>query len=474
MTRFVQLSICLTFIALITFLPGLDFMPNSMSYHDGQRLIEVGLLSLVLLFSAIRRHNSYPVLALEFNFKLQFGFILLLGLAFTSAVLSQHPRHAIIEISSFIGLAFLALFVAELYQQYKVTFIKWFSYALLASALLYMIAFFSGYILSYIFPDPLIWPYPLYNFDNVRSFNQYQLWLIAIIGLPLLAFEIKKNSTRNWLNVVLVCWWVLLFYSGSRGVLLAWAVGLIATLSVYRQLALPLLSMQIKSAVLGLISYILLFNLLPTLPFLNRAHVILTSAFRNTTDDRIALWNQAILLIKKFPYFGAGPMHYPWYNKTLSHPHNGVLQIGAEWGLVATFVILTIISYTSLLWLKKINAQTLKTVSLLDKQLGIVLFFTLVTNAAYSMVDGVIVMPISQVLMFAMVGLTFGYFLSFSGAKTSINKNKYRIRPLLASFVLVLFSWSIFPEIYANFSGSKYHFAMRYVAVGPRFWIEYK
>ncbi|MGB4812758.1 MAG: O-antigen ligase family protein [Methylophilaceae bacterium] len=468
MLRFIQLTIILTFVVLITFLPALDFMPMSISYHDGQRLIEVGLLGLVLLYNAFGRFNNAH--ALQVEYKMRVGLLLLFALAIISALLALSPRHAIIEVNSFVGLAFLALFVAGLYHQHKSIFIKWLSTALLASAVLYMVAFFSGYISSYFFPDPLFWPFPLYNFDNVRSFNQYQLWIIAIVGLPLLTVEFKKSSTRYWLYVALACWWVLLFYSASRGVLVAWVVGLLVTAIAYRQLAWPLLRLQMISATTGLISYGVLFKVLPTLL---KESFFLRTALRSSTDDRIALWSQAIMLIKKFPYFGTGPMHFPWYNRTLAHPHNSVLQIAAEWGLIATFIILAMVAYATFCWLNKINTQTLKTASSLDKQLAIIIFFTLVTNAAYSMVDGVIVMPISQVLMFTMIGLAIGYYVDFN----TLNANAKRIltlRPLLATVVLILFAWSIFPEISANYSGSKYHFSMGYMAGGPRFWVEYK
>ena len=168
-------------------------------------------------------------------------------------------------------------------------------------------------------------------------------------------------------------------------------------------------------------------------------------------------------------------MHYAWYNPSNGHPHNSLLQLAAEFGLPATIIILSIAGYSIYCWLKKFNVHSLQTASSSDSNLAILLFFTIITNAAYSLVDGVIVTPISQVLMFTMIGLMIGFY--YDGQLTADNKlikKQYQFRPIFAAIVLAAMVWSIMPELVRGLSGNEKGFSMGYSAAGPRFWHETK
>ena len=465
-THILQSFVLLTFVALITFLPSVQFMPKSIIwFNDRQRLLELLLLSLVLFDGMLMGLNKTVLIPV--NHKLRNAFFILLGLASISALLAQSPRHAVIEISVFAALSYFALFVARLYHENKEVFIKRISYALWASILLYMVSFYTGYVTAIIFKTPLHWPFPFTGFSNIRSFNQYQLWTLGLICLPLLTFEIKK-STRFCLHLALTCWWVLLFYSASRGVLIAWLAGMLLTAFIYRKLAWPFLRLQFINIATGYSSYYILFKIVPAL---HQTTLVTGTVIRDTANDRIALWHQALILIQDFPLFGVGPMHYAWHNSTNGHPHNSLLQLAAEWGLPASLVILTIAGYGINCWLKRFNVNKLQVLPKLDCNLAILLFFTLITNAAYSLVDGVIVSPISQVLMFTMIGLMLG---QYTYGHLVAPEKKYRFRHLFAGFVFATMVWSTLPEIVQGLSGNEKGFSMGYAAAGPRFWRESK
>ena len=78
-----------------------------------------------------------------------------------------------------------------------------------------MLSFYTGYITAIAYSVPLNWPFPFTGFTNVRSFNQYQLWGLALLCLPLLNSHIK-NYKRVLMQIALIGWWILLFYSASR------------------------------------------------------------------------------------------------------------------------------------------------------------------------------------------------------------------------------------------------------------------
>lgn len=463
-----KLFIFAAFICLITLSPSLKIIPAAVivtSPHDSQRLFELLIISLVLLHNFIfKRSESY----LTINRPIRNTLYLLIVLVIASTCLAISPRHALIEISLFAGLSYLTLLIAHLYHENSTLLIKRLNYVFWASILLCMVSFYVGYLTATIYKTPVTWPAPINGFSNIRSFNQYQLWTLGLITLPLLAFNFKGARTRNWLHLAMVFWWVLLFYSASRGALLAWGLGILITAIVYRKLAWPFIRLQLSYITAGFLSYQVLFQIIP---YIRGSAVVTGTVMRDSTGDRIELWSQCLNLIQNHPIFGVGPMHFAWHNNTSAHPHNSVLQIMAEWGLPAALLILAIAGYALFCWLKKFSISSLQTKSKLDCNLAIILFFTLITNAAYSLVDGVIVMPISQVLMFTMIGLMIGYYSRDNVAEV---KRQSLFKPIFTGIVLVTLIWSTLPEILQSASGDAKRFSIGYKAAGPRFWLEVK
>lgn len=470
LTTLLQFFIFIVFAALISLSPSLNIIPNNLivtSFHDSQRLLELLLVSLILLENLAFKTNAAHFSA---NKQIHYALYALIALAIASSYFANSPRHALIEISLFAGLSYLALLVVRLSHENNALLIKRLTYLLWASILLYMVSFYVGYLTATIFNTPVKWPNPLTGFSSIRSFNQYQLWTLCLVTFPLLAFDFKNANTRRWLHIGLVCWWVLLFYSASRGALLAWLFGLLATAVIYKKFAWPLVRLQLIHITAGFLSYQLLFQLIPNL----RTSTLVTGTImRDTTSDRTELWSQAINLVQDNPIFGIGPMHFAWVSSTVAHPHNSLLQIIAEWGLPAALIMLGIAGNGIVSWLKRFNAYSLQTETNYNRHLAVVLFFTITTGAVYSLVDGVIVMPISQVLLFTFIGLMVGFYSK--GQKASVGINGHNVfNRIFASVVLVTLIWTTLPEISQATSGSEKHFSMGYSAAGPRFWLEVK
>jgi O-antigen ligase len=402
-----QLLVFAVFIGLIGLSPSLKIIPQkitAMSLHDSQRMIELLFISLLLIENIVYRKNtSY----LSMDKTIRYALYGLAALAIASSCLAISPRHAMIEISLFAGLLYLTLFVVRLYRENSIQLVKRLTYVVWGGILLSMVAFYVGYFTATVFKTPVIWPAPITGFNNVRFFNQYQLWTLGLIGLPLLTIDFKNIRTRYWLHLGVISWWVLLFHTASRGVLLSWGLGMLITAAIYRRLAWPLIRLQLIHITAGFLSYQILFELIP---FLRGFAVVTGTVVRDTTSDRIELWKQALHLIQDHPIFGIGPMHFAWYSPISAHPHNSVLQIMAEWGLPAALLTVMITCYGLFCWLKKFNIGKLQSKTNYDCNLAIILFFTVITNAVYSLVDGVIVMPISQVMMFTFIGLIIGYY----------------------------------------------------------------
>lgn len=460
--KFLIFSVLVCIIALCPSINVISTYSISISEHDSQRLLEFLLLTLVLLHS-IAIINDPPCHI--FNQSMRYVLYVLLALAIISSLLATSVRHAMIEISLFAGLIYLTLFIAHSYNE---RLIKWLIITIWVGIVLYMVAFYVGYISANIFRTTIYWPDPLTGFSNIRSFNQYQLWTLGLITLPILTFDFKNTYTRFWIHLGLGCWWGLLFYSASRGALLACFIGLLLTAAIYRKLAWPLIRLQLIYITTGFLSYQILFQLIP---YLRGFTIVTGTIMRDTISDRIELWSQSLNLIQNNPAFGISPMHFAWHNPISAHPHNSMLQLMAEWGLPAALLALCIAGYGLFCWLKKFNITTIQTETKLNRSLAIVLFFTIVTNAMYSLVDGVIVMPISQVMMFTFIGIMLGFY-SYGNQIKVIKKSLFN--PVFACIVLVTLVLSTLPEILQSASGNEKRFSMGYTATGPRIWLELK
>lgn len=484
LTSIMQLLVIFAFIALITFSPSFHFIPY-IELHDCQRVIQLLLLGLVLVDAIfLGWYNSAKI---PVRNELQLGFFALLALAIASTAHSLDPRYAVIEVTIFAALCYLALFVARLHVEYKEKLVKNLAYAILASIVLYMVSFYTGYITAMVFKKPMGWPLPFSGFNNIRLFQQYQLWTLGLICLPLLAFDLKKNI-RLWLYFALTCWWVLLFYAASRGVALGWLIATSLTAIVYKKLAWPFLRIQLINAFTGFSVYHLLFKIIS--PWVEstiatneavRYIVSTSSIFRTSTNDRTDLWKAAYVMIDNFSLLGVGPMHFYFYTPSGTHPHNSVLQLASEWGLPATLILFSIAGYGFYCWMKKFNAKQLQTTTKFNSNLSIILFFTITASGAYSLVDGVIVMPISQVLMFTMIGLMIGQYSENTWLinNTESIKRKLRFRPVFAALILIFMVLSIRPELERGLTSAnrvmapgERAFAMAPDTINPRIWMQ--
>ena len=466
MTRLMPLIAISLFLYLIVMLSlNVSFFPRLPSY-DERRIIELGIIAASLM-SFILKDRIFKGFHLHWKGSMPAAMLLLLGLAAVSVCLSPSPRHAVQELGVLSGLGYVSCLSAALWQAYRQAMLQWLVYAMLLGVAIYLPGFYAGYLASFLEHMPLRWPEPFFGFSNIRAFNQYQQWTLGLLCLPLLAFNIQGGGRRRWLYLILAAWWVLAFVSVSRGVLLAWLLAVLVTAGVYRQLAWPLLRLQLYGFVSGLTGYAILFQIIPGF-FVGG--VAAETVIRATTNDRLELWNQAWDFLKSHPWFGVGPMHYAWYpNIIAAHPHNSVLQLAAEWGLPAFGLMLVLAAYGMYAWLNRFNYFNLQHQAGLARHLPIVLFFSVVANAAYSLVDGVIVMPLSQLMLAVVLGLMLGMTAGNAAARPK-SPGQEILQRGLALLLLAALVWALLPELLPRVMGASGLSVSGQQAFGPRFW----
>jgi len=112
------------------------------------------------------------------------------------------------------------------------------------------------------------------------------------------------------------------------------------------------------------------------------------SSSNELTSRRLEIWQWSITAIKESPWIGHGP--YSFYfleerqNSTFiyDHPHNFILQMSLEWGVIATICLLTSLAY---LYLQAIKVAIKSQAASLNASLAIITALTIhgLTGATY-------------------------------------------------------------------------------------------
>lgn len=242
------------------------------------------------------------------------------------------------------------------------------------------------------------------GFSNKRFYGQFQTFTLPLLTLPLLLSHAQR-STRVLVFSLLALWWLICITGGTRGSWLgmgaAACVLFIAGHSGKRWIAWQLLAVA-----LGITLYWLLFNVLTGylgIEVTNAASDRLTTSL----SGRGPLWQQAWDMIRERPWLGFGPMHFAdIHNPIAAHPHQAILQWACEWGIPSTLLVMWLVGRG--LWatfrLVRERADSNDPVDLLR----VCLFASLIGALTQSMVDGVIVMPYSQLWLSLVVGWLMG------------------------------------------------------------------
>ncbi|WP_024590623.1 MULTISPECIES: O-antigen ligase family protein [unclassified Pseudoalteromonas] len=294
-------------------------------------------------------------------------------------------------------------------------------------------------------------PYIIYSgFINIRFFNQVQVFI-----LPFLVLLLKFKSIQHIVFIILFLNLLLIFIGQARGALLSFLV-----FSIF---ALALKATLKKQVFIGLACFILSCIAFYALDSLNKGGA---EILRTSTSGRIDLWfNTLSSLSLKHLFIGNGPGVFEMSlgsSAPFSHPHNSLIEILNEWGLIALICILTAVCTT---FKKAITHLKCHKKDIITESL----FYSFAIGITYSLFSGVHVMPVSQTLLFIMWGLLLGRINKKSIQSISINKY---LKALVA--ILFVFTWYLYLQkvisIYNNIDPDKgYIYGPRFWSVGQRF-----
>ena len=282
---------------------------------------------------------------------------------------------------------------------------------LAAGALLYAVAVLTMVLGDMLTGHSAKWPLKIHNFSNRRFLNQWQSWLLPL--LPILLYAHVPKCRRLYSGVlffvVFALLWAMLAYSLGRAAVYA-QLGLVFIMPLlFGRRAFFWLSVQVAAAMLGVLFCVTLLGFNFFDPAIE-APVGRLASFED--QPRLQLLMLSALFIKESPLLGIGPMQFASVqNFIAAHPHNALFQLAAEWGLPATLAFGVLVAWPFLHWLR-FACQKVRSEAVGHEESWLIMSLTasMLAAGAHSMVSGIIVMPMSLIMMVIVVGLAFAVY----------------------------------------------------------------
>ncbi|RMQ43726.1 Pilin glycosylation enzyme [Pseudomonas cichorii] len=370
-----------------------------LSGHDFQRLAQfvIGVLSVLTLY-------WYSVKGLNtsvFKLGIKAAFLCILMGGILSSLAAHQPLWAFTELSVLLLCSAIASAFAQQRLIHGVQLDRLFIGFVVFICTIKTLQFLSATVAAFLTStSTLDTDLLLEGFSNKRFYGQFQTFTLPLLALPLLLVPARR-SIKAAIFILLSLWWMIAITGGTRGTWLGMAAAVIVAFCLGRA-GRNWAGWQLAAASAGLLLFLLLFSLLPAWLGIEISNFA-GERLNTSLSARERLWQQAWTMIQERPLLGFGPMHFAdIWNPVGAHPHQAILQWASEWGVPSTLCVAGMAGYglvvTGLLLRKKAHSQ--EPVDLMR----LCLFASLVGALTQAMVDGVIVMPYSQLWLAIIVG----------------------------------------------------------------------
>ncbi len=403
---FGTLTVSLTCLYIVFATSNLSFF-NDLGPYNEKRLFQITLLIFLATGAATLFRSNIHTLLTQLPCTIKSLLLLLFFIGTVSSINADNPLLSIIEMGQFTLLFIACLSIATAYIVAPNECQKIILFSIITLVLIQTTSVLTAYTVA--ITSNYNWhPHDLFlGFSNIRFFNQLQSWTLPLIVLPLILYAQKNKGYFAGILLISACWWLLLLISGSRGTMLAIIITMITSLVIYQKHAITWLRLQVIAAATGIALYTLLFYIVPFMLATEISDTPIMSS--SSANARFYLWERSWLFIQQNPFLGIGPMHYACdpQNLVAAHPHNSILQIAAEWGVLAAVITLFIFLYGLYFWVKR-NYQAAPKETSKSLNIQIALFASLIAGTTHSLFSGVIVMPVSQTMMTLIIGWMIG------------------------------------------------------------------
>jgi len=297
------------------------------------------------------------------------------------------------------------------------------------------------------------------GFSNRRFFSQFQ-----VMAMPWLAYlAVISVRKERWIqfgliNAVLSIQWCIALAAGGRGFWLAMVCSHILLL-MFSVRYIYIVKMQAVSLVIGAALFFIFFIWIPDLMAFP---LVVHDTLRLGSSGRTQLWNQAWEMTLHNPWLGVGPMHFSEIiNGIGAHPHQFFLQWSSEWGVPAVLMVggLT-------LWGGYTGVKALR-----EKEYDFfhaALWLSICSAFVLAQVDGVFVMPYTEVWLSVLIGLA----LASWGQSGAIDSKCKPLMMLMFLLSMLIMSAVLYLEIPILVQSPDIPLGDHHVGWRPRFWVD--
>lgn len=436
-------------LALFVFSLSSVFNFGVYGWHDQQRVAQLLVLMVTAPIVICNVSLSFPRYVFRCVFLIAFWGVL-------SSINSRWPEWAFMEWGryalSFITMVVVGGLAERSYVRFFIFGCMVFIGAVQVFQFLvgYVSAFFSG--MKVLDADVLIG-----GFSNPRFFGQFQALLF-----PILAFFTARFLSRRQFKlgaiimVVLVVQWCISYVLGGRGV---WVAILLSHVFVFilSRRNRCFLMVQAVASLLGFFIFVLFFIIVP--PWFDIAPS-LYDGLRVGLSSREIIWMLSWNMAMDNMLLGVGPMHFSAaYNSVAAHPHQVLLQWLSEWGVVSALLF-------SFLVCRGVWAGARVLLSEKSDYEDVGLWTALTSGFFLAQVDGVFVMPYTEMWLAVLAGLV----LSRWGHPTVVGAEQRVILSLMCIPAVVIMGNVLVHEAPVLPATEEIYLKENPVGLAPRFW----
>ena len=394
---------------LVSTLPLVAWLSDA-HWHDQQRIGQVSMLVLAIVVAMLAFVGGLcpPLLLSSTN---RWLIMLVIVAASVSAYHAHQPLWAFTELALGVTSLGLAWLVASMRRLYGVqnTDGRIIDRVLLATLFFICTGLVVRFVISYLAAitngEGVLDAWLLIDgFSNPRFFGQFLTLALPLLAVPLLT---EGNLRRYALvaGVLIVLVWTEAIVSGTRGTWLGLACAAMV-LACIGPIGRRWAALHVAAACVGVILTWIMMTVIPTALDMSVAHHA-ASKLNTSLSLREIIWTQAIEEILSHPLLGIGPMQLADLpNGVAAHPHQAWLQWAAELGLPSALLVtwLVVHGIGKLVVVLRARMRSMQE----QDVIRLCLAASIIAALTQAMVDGVLVMPYSQLWLALLAGWLIG------------------------------------------------------------------
>ena len=377
--------------------------------HDEQRTVQLLLIwvvGVVGLFRVLRAGAQAGIGWCNRHRRIVFLLGIFFGIGLVSASFAALQSWAFLEWSHLLLLVVLCVALSMVIGSTNGAQ-EWLYLALVVAAVSYLIQVLVLYVAAVLVLHSADNSVVVVGFSHRRFAAQMHAMLIPMLGALYFQYDARRiRLVRTVLLLLAGFAWMLCMVAAARGAAVALAASVLALAFLGRAAWLRWMKFYGLSMLIGVVLVGLLFILLPdwlgaTMTWENRLASSTAAPGLTDSPGRMFLWTKSLEMVMDSPLLGIGPMHFAYqFHNEGAHPHNLVLQLMAEWGPMAMLCFVGVLLYGYIRFGKFTAGRTKASGREHKRQMtaeGIWAVLTII--AVYALIDGLFVMPYSQMLI---------------------------------------------------------------------------